>query len=297
MTLVGDDTSHDIALSVIIPVLNGARDLPRQLEALADQRFYRHWEVIVADNGSTDETIATALCFQGRLPCIRVVNASARAGQSYARNAAARQARGKFLLFLDADDVVTPGYLMAMASALDEHPFVTSRLDCESLNPRWLWSSRPPTQVDGVGTSFSFLPSTAVGCTGIWKTTFDSVGGFDLEVVPGEDVDLSWRVQLSQGCEPRFVPNATVMYQYRQTFRGIFAQGRGYGSAGPKLYRRYRDRGMPRRPWQVALRYHGAVLWRLARSRSKSDLAACVFLFGFRVGLLEGSIQERVIYL
>jgi GT2 family glycosyltransferase len=122
------------------------------------------------------------------------------------------------------------------------------------------------------------------------------VGGFDDTIMLGTDVDLCWRVQLA-GSALRFVPDAVVRYRYRDTWGGIFAQARTYGTAGPALYRRYRARGMPRRPWRTALRFHAAAFVRLARARSRSELAACVFLFGFRFGLVLGCLENRVLYL
>jgi GT2 family glycosyltransferase len=199
-------------------------------------------------------------------------------------------------LFLDSDDLVTAGYLTAMAAALEESPFVAARLDCEALNPEWVRRSRPPTQTDGIGAPFAFLPSAA-GCSiGIWRSLFHSVGGFDPSIMLGNDVDLCWRVQLDSH-SLGFVPEAVIQYRYRDTLKGIFAQARTYGTAGPTLYRKYRSLGMPRRPAKLALRFHGAVLVRLVRARSKADLAGCAFLFGFRLGMLQSCVRNRVVYL
>ena len=293
---MGGVTDGAGSLSVIIPVRNGRPEIALQLDALAEQSFEGDWEVIVVDNGSTDGTVDLVERYQPRLPELRVVDASAGAGQAHALNAGAEVARHRSLLLLDADDVVAPGYLSAMSTALEESPFVAGRLDCESLNPPWLWSSRPPTQTDGVGAPFAFLPSAA-GCSiGIRRSTFEAVGGFDPAIMLGNDVDLCWRVQLA-GTPLGFVPDAVVRYRYRDTLGGIFAQARTYGTAGPTLYRRYRSRGMPRRPWRTALRFHGAAVGRLLRARSKADLAACAFLFGFRLGILEGCVRSRTLYL
>lgn len=283
-------------LSVIIPVRNGAADLPVQLEALAGQEFGEAWEVVIADNGSTDGTPEVAQGFRPRLGALQVVDASASPGQAFALNAGAEAARGRSLLLLDADDVVAPGYLSAMAAALEESPVVAARLDCDSLNPPWLRCSRPPTQTDGVGAPFAFLPSAA-GCSiGVWRETFLAVGGFDPALMLGNDVDFCWRVQLA-GHSIRFVADAVVGYRYRDTLVGIFAQARTYGTAGPALYRRYRDKGMPRRSARAALRFHAAAVARLLRARSRSDLASCAFLFGFRLGMVEGCVKNRVLYL
>lgn len=283
-------------LSVVIPVRNGGPDFVAQLSALAAQDLGRHWELIVADNGSTDDTVAAAQSFAAQVPALQVVDASDQPGQAHALNRGAAAASGRSLLFLDSDDLVTPGYLRRMAEALDRDRFVASRLDCDSLNPPWLRRSRPPTQTDGIGAPFAFMPSAA-GCSiGIRKSLFDEIGGFDPEIILGNDVDLCWRVQLAS-YDLNFVPDAVVQYRYRDTFRGIFRQARTYGTAGPTLYRKYRSLGMPRRSPKVAARFHLATVKRLMTARSKSDLAALIFLLGFRVGIVEGCLRNRVLYL
>jgi GT2 family glycosyltransferase len=289
-------TADQIDVSVVIPVRNGGPELAGQLSALARQQFDQRWEVIVADNGSTDDSVSIARSFEYRLPALLMVDGTARAGQAYALNIGAAAARGRSVLFLDSDDRVAPGYVAAMASALEENPFVAARLDCHALNPPWLQRSRPPTQTDGIGSPFGFLPSAA-GCSiGIWKTVFDSVGGFDPSFMSGNDVDLCWRVQLDLH-SLRFVPDAVVLYKYRQTLKGIFAQARSYGTAGPTLYQKYRERGMPRRSWRGAIRFHGAVLVRLMKCRCRADFAGFIFLLGFRLGIVEGCLKSRVLYL
>lgn len=283
-------------LSVVIAVKNGGPEFNDQLSALADQEWDGAWEVIVADNGPSDNTAAVVSRFEADIPGLRIVDASDRPGQAHALNVGAKAATGRSLLFLDSDDLVTPGYLEAMGDALVDLPFVAGRLDCDALNPPWLRKSRPPTQTDSIGAPFAFMPSAA-GCSlGVWKTVFDEVEGFDSSIMAGNDVDFCWRVQLTS-YRLEFVHDAVVQYRYRDTFRGIYLQARSYGAAGPRLYHKYRDLGMPRRPIRRAVRFHAAAIIRLAGARSKSDLAGCIFLLGFRVGLITGSVRNRVLYL
>jgi glycosyltransferase involved in cell wall biosynthesis len=125
-------------LSVIIPCLNAAKTIGVQLDALCQQEWDEPWEVIVADNGSSDETLAVIKEKSGGLPSVQVVDASDRRGSAHARNVGALLASGKSLVFCDADDEVGPGWLAAIGSALSEHDFVASRLDIEKLNPPWI---------------------------------------------------------------------------------------------------------------------------------------------------------------
>jgi glycosyltransferase involved in cell wall biosynthesis len=94
-------------LSVIIPCLNGAATIATQLAALARQQWDQPWEIVVADNGSTDESVGIVERYRGRLQNLRVADASARRGR--ALNVGAKEATGDALVFCDVDDEVAAG--------------------------------------------------------------------------------------------------------------------------------------------------------------------------------------------
>jgi len=280
---------------VIIAVHGAPRELLDQLRSLHGQSVPGPWSVLLADNGGGD--LSAILAGLSADPTwLRIVDATDVAGQAAAINRAVAATTADALVLLDADDEVADGYVSAMWRALDDHPFVGGRLDCDSLNPEWLRRSRPPTQVDAIGASFGFLPSAAGCAIGLRRWAFDLVGGFDETIPMGVDIDLSWRLQLA-GVPVEFAPDAVVRYRYRDDLRGIFRQARAYGDAGVELFSRYRGLGMTRRGWRSAVRFHLAALARAVRVRSKSDLAALAFLLGYRAGLLGGAIRRRVLYL
>ncbi len=92
--------SADPTISVVIPAYNAARWIGETLESVLAQT-YQDFEVIVVDDGSTDETAAVVGEFGGRVRCIQQPNR----GQASARNAGIRAARGEYIAFLDADDL------------------------------------------------------------------------------------------------------------------------------------------------------------------------------------------------
>ena len=73
-------------MSVIIATCNGAPYIGRQLHSILNQVCASEWEVIVADNGSTDMTRDIVLAYSQREPRLRLVDASQRRGQAHARN-------------------------------------------------------------------------------------------------------------------------------------------------------------------------------------------------------------------
>src|SRR2546426_8436308 len=119
-------------ISVVIPVLNGVDTLPAQLEALSGQTYSGRWEMIIADNGSTDGTPDLVRTWTDRIPGLRIVDASDRKGQAHARNVGAAAALGDFIAFCDADDVATPGWLDGMVRAAPWTDLVGGAIDPDS---------------------------------------------------------------------------------------------------------------------------------------------------------------------
>ena len=163
-------------LSVVIPTFNGLPYLERQLEALADERPTVAFEVILADNGSTDASVEAGRRFADRLD-LRVIDASSERGRCFARNEGVRHARGSAIVLLDQDDEIAPGYLDAMARALRRHAVVAARIDPGALNPGWLASVREEGQIDEL--RGGDRPWAVGGSMGIRRDVFDRVGGFD----------------------------------------------------------------------------------------------------------------------
>ena len=96
-------------ISVILPVYNTAPWLERCLDSLLSQDC-PSFEVLAVDDGSTDESAEILLRAAAEDPRLRVIRQSNR-GLSAARNAALSEARGQWLMFLDSDDWVSPGFL------------------------------------------------------------------------------------------------------------------------------------------------------------------------------------------
>ncbi|WP_434456995.1 glycosyltransferase family 2 protein [Stutzerimonas urumqiensis] len=111
-----------ILISVVIPAYNYALTLPRAVESVLVQLDHTIAELIVIDDGSSDNTpqvIETLLANQpGRFRALRKENG----GLASVRNRGIREARGKYLVFLDADDEMAPGALDALVQHIERHP-------------------------------------------------------------------------------------------------------------------------------------------------------------------------------
>ena len=282
--------------SVIVPVHNAAPFIDELLRSLAEQKDAGDWEVILVDNNSTDDSAAVARRWTSRLP-LQILSATERSNPSYARNTGAAAAAGDDLLFIDADDAVDEGYVRAMRAALERHPFVTSRVDSETLNPAWVKNAHgEPWQTHNVGVFFGFLPAAGANI-GIKRSLFESVGGFSGKFSGSEDLAFSWEAQLATGASVHFVHNAVYRYRYRTTYWQLFVQGRRWGQDSALLYRTFGKRGMPGRPLWTAAREWVSVFAGLVSARSSDARAPLLVRLGFCVGRLEGSAIHRVAYL
>jgi glycosyltransferase involved in cell wall biosynthesis len=281
-------------ISVVIPAYNAAATLPTQLDALASQTYRGEWEVVVADNGSSDETCALALAARGRVPGLRVVDASSRRGINHARNVGVLAARGEFVLFCDADDVTAPTWLEAMAVATRSCDAVGGALDKELLNRP---GSVPPRPTDRLWQS-GFLPSATGANCGVRARVLHELGGFDESYqFGGEDIEFFWRLQLA-GHRVCFVEDAVVHIRERAALRALARRFFRHGQADAQLYRGFRPRGMPRSPIRQAVKAWVQLLllapWYWANRGRRRHWVSSV---ARRVGRVAGSARFRTLYL
>lgn len=293
---VGDSGLPDTGLSVVIPVRNAADTLGMQLDALvAAEKPSGGFEVIVSDNGSSDETAAIARTFEPRLT-IHVIDASGAPGSNYARNQGVRAARYQRILLCDGDDQIDPRWLLAMSAAFDEgHRFVAGPIDYRQLNEAGARAWRGAERAS-IGVVLGFLPSghgANLGFTrGVWEalTGFDESFGFG-----GEDVEFCWRAQLA-GIPLSTVPDAVVNYRLRPTLSALFTQSRAYGVGEARLYQAFAPLGLSRRPPRAPLSDLWWTITRLPFAATTGRRGAWLRRLGQQVGRIEGSVRFRVLW-
>jgi GT2 family glycosyltransferase len=255
-------------------------------------------EVLVADNGSTDATVEVVRALGERLPGLRLVDASARAGTNHARNAGAAAADGDLLAFCDADDVATPGWLAGLVAGLEDHDLVGGRLDDRALNDpvRLRWRPRPTGA--GLPRALDFLPYATSANIAMRPEVLRAVGGWNEAYARGgTEVDLCWRAQLA-GFRLGYAPEAVMQYRFRQTRWAFAYQMYRYGRGDAQLYKTFRHHGVPRPSLWRAGR---AWLWTAAFLpfvlRSPVHQGRWLRTAAYRVGRLHGSVRFRTVCL
>src|SRR5947209_3744474 len=97
-------STNSVAVSIVLPTYNRARFLPEAFESIRAQKFTR-WELIVIDDGSTDETRAVVAALSADLPQPARYHYQANQGPAAARNAGIDLTQEKYIAFYDSDDL------------------------------------------------------------------------------------------------------------------------------------------------------------------------------------------------
>ncbi len=202
-----------VAVTVIIPAYNSAQQLPEALDSVIKQT-YRDFEIIVVDDGSTDETRELLKDYKNRITYLYQENA----GPSKARNTGILVAKGRYVAFLDADDHWLPSKLELQIKLIESDP----RLGLVFSDAEYFGGVKPMvgsywkqrgcydqmiSESGLIQNAFSTLmkinpimPSTAL----LKRNCFEKAGLFDecLRYVEDKDMWLRMSVHCSMACVP-----------------------------------------------------------------------------------------------
>ena len=201
------------AVSVVMAARNYARFLPAAVESVVRQTF-PDWELVIVDDGSTDDTAAAARPFLAdrRVRYVR----SDRLGQSRAKNLGIGLTRGEFVAFLDADDAWLPGKLERQLAALATDPnvgvcFTRRTLIDEAGLPLPTQPRRDPLPSGRVLSELFLRNFVCFSSVVVRRRVFDHVGVFDPEWDLAIDYDLWLRAARHAGFA--FVDDELVLYR------------------------------------------------------------------------------------
>lgn len=188
-------TPETPAVSVVIPAYNAAWCVGKAIDSVLAQDF-QDFEVIVVNDGSTDDTAAVLAKYSDN---IRVVNQS-NSGLSSARNSGIRESRGNFVAFLDADDWWLPGKLgrqIALMRSRPELGFSSTAAKVEDPEGRLLniwacaaWEGSFLTHLFGSNADVAGSGSSVIAR----RELFRQAGNFDESLRSLEDIDMWMRL-------------------------------------------------------------------------------------------------------
>ena len=214
---------EEVEISVIIPVFNQLHYTQACLASLQEHPDAERFEVIVVDDCSSDATSDVI----GKIPGIVYLRNERNSGFTSSCNRGATKARGSFLLFLNNDTAVTPGWLSALHETFGNEPkaglvgsklvFPDGRLQ-EAGGIIWKDGSgwNRGKFGDAEKPEYNFLREMdycSAACVMIPKSLFERVGGFDSKYSPAyyEDTDLAFKVR-REGFKVLYQPLSTVVH-------------------------------------------------------------------------------------
>jgi len=213
-----------VALSVVVPLYNAAPWVEQTLASVYGQQHgLEQLELIVVDDGSTDDSAARVQAALAGAPFPAALLRTANGGPSRARNVGWQHARGTWIQYLDADDLLAPGKLAAQArvcAALDNQVAVVYSPWQRYAETNGQWAPTGPVlrpdlgsaPLDGLIESANFIQLGAALFRRAW---LERLGGFDERHRLIEDVDLMLRIAIAGGGFT-VAPTPQPLFFYRQ---------------------------------------------------------------------------------
>jgi cellulose synthase/poly-beta-1,6-N-acetylglucosamine synthase-like glycosyltransferase len=231
--------AHDLAVSVVVPVLNGGATIGDLLTALTHQAGPpRHSTVIVVDNGSTDSTPHVV----SRFPVTYLQEPVP--GPSAARNRGLSHARGEVVVFVDADTMPTRHWLAEMTAPFADGANVVVGGHAVAYRPTTP-AQRFMAQLGARRLEHDFfrsrVPYVAGESIGARRDALIAVGGWDEGLRTAEDLDVCVRLARRHGCGIVRQPRAVLFTRRRASFEALLTQAWDYGQGLAQVHLRYPD--------------------------------------------------------
>lgn len=232
------------AVSVVIPTWNGRSLLEMSIPPLVEA-LRRHGhpddEIIVVDNGSDDDTLATLAVMAGSAPMLRWISLPTNEGFAGATNRGARDAKNPVVIMLNNDMVVEPDFVQPLLDTFAVEPDVfgvSCQIDfIDPSKPRWETGKVHGELVRGLTRLFHLdrfdedliypIFFAGGGASAYDRERFLELGGFDDHVfspVYIEDVDLGYRAW-KRGWASVLAPRSKVHHKHRGTTRRLWSEG------------------------------------------------------------------------
>lgn len=209
----GSDSPSDASIeriAVVIPALNAAETIGRQIAAVLADRDERT-ELVLVDNGSSDTTVDVMRAATAGHERITIVSEPQR-GVNHARNAGIAATDAPLVLLCDADDEIESGWINALASALETVDLVGGMFRMVTPDGEVVSEAELP----GIQNDFGWGIPFPMGCScGLRREVWKRSGGFDTRMSGGGDeIDLFIRAQID-GASFSWSANAIARYTLR----------------------------------------------------------------------------------
>lgn len=229
--------------SIIVPVYNRPDEVDELLGSLADQTE-KDFEVIIVEDGSSVTCEKVCNGYKATLDIHYFMKENSGPGQS--RNYGVARAKGEYVIILDSDVVLPPGYIESVSDELEKAPADAfggpdkAHSSFTDIQKAISYSMTSFFTTGGIRGSKKkkldkFYPRSFN--MGVRRDVYNKLGGFS-KMRFGEDIDFSIRI-FKAGCKCRLFPESWVWHKRRTDFRKFFRQVYNSGIARINLYKKY----------------------------------------------------------
>lgn len=231
--------NDNIRFSFVVPFFNEAQKLPSLIKSLLNQSYKRDaYEIILVDNLSSDNSCAVSLNALAGFDNYKIATCNDYRSSYAARNVGWRVARGKYIIFIDADCVADQNLLKEYSQCVDTVDsenvgiFAGAILAFSRDNLSYIErfsAERKFLNQDSAVKGWAHRPFAQTANAMFPRAVLDAVGGFNPRVTSGGDGELCWRIFDVLGKRLEYAKNAVVFHWHRENLGDLFAQFEKYG--------------------------------------------------------------------
>ncbi|AWG20877.1 glycosyl transferase [Flavobacterium faecale] len=200
-------------VSILIPTYNSALFIKDAVQSIREQT-YTNWEIIIVDDASTDQTLDILKSIAAIDTRVQWTQLAQNSGTGVARNTALKQAKGRYIAFLDADDLWKPEKLQTQLDFMKSHavPFTFSSYDCMNEKGKLLNVRVVPPQ--NLSYRQLFFCNYVGNLTGIYDSHFFG----KVSILPNRKRQdwMHWLTILKKIKSAKAVPESLAIYRIRQ---------------------------------------------------------------------------------
>lgn len=201
-------------VSIITPAYNAEQYLSMTIESVLAQT-YQNWELLISNDCSTDNTQKIIESYMDKDNRIKTINAEKNGGVSAARNLALGQAAGKYIAFVDSDDLWHPQKLEKQIAFMQNNNYAFTYTSYQMVDEtgqklnRYIYSAEKMQHTD-------VIKNTLIGCLTV-VVNREVVGDFAMPLIPHTEDTMAWYEILKRGFTAYGMPEVLSYYRVSTT--------------------------------------------------------------------------------
>ncbi len=229
-------------VSIITPAYNAAPYLAETIRSVQNQTFF-DWEMIIVDDCSKDNTLSIARSLSETDDRIKVYQNSKNSGVAATRNFALEKANGKYIAFLDSDDLWLPEKLEKQIDFMDSNQYVLTYTNYQKFDTNTGQRYKKIIRAPKVMTAKKIFGNTSIGCLTVMVNR-EMSGQFQMPLLNHMEDNITWQKILSKGYKGYRLD--IVLSLYREGNQSLTSGKKKAAKQQWDIYRNYYGFSVPR---------------------------------------------------